>query len=268
MRRNLARSRQVTITVVGVIGVALTLLIPVFLAPWVDSTAARAFRDWVPVVLILLNYWQAGQFVTGTPNIQAESWLLRHDARFVAPVLRGWAQSAWGASIFAYLEIAYLAYYPFLPGAFAALLLVGGGRDVDRFWTIVLLAGYGACATLPFLQTRPPRVFDEKWSAGLPSGKIRAFNNWILRRGSIHVNTCPSAHVAIATACALALLLHGPVWVGLIFMWIAFSIAMGAVGGRYHYAMDAVLGALTAILAVVVALALTAPFGFGSVSGG
>jgi membrane-associated phospholipid phosphatase len=109
---------------------------------------------------------------------------------------------------------------------------------------------------LPFLQTRPPRVLGEKWSAALPYGKMRAFNQWILRLGSIHANTFPSVHVAIATDCALLLLRVGPLWVGLGFLWIAISIALGAVGGRYHYAADDIFGAAAAVAAFRVGLAL------------
>lgn len=260
LRRDLDRVRRTRITAIGTAGAAITLLAPVLLTHWLGSPVARAFRDWVPLLLILLYYRQAGEFVTGA-NIEVEAWLLRQDARLAAPLLERCAHSTLGAWIFTYLEIAYLTYYPLLPGAFAAFLLTGGGRDAGRFWTIVMLAEYGACSSLPFLQTRPPRVLAEKWSSAFPSGKVRAFNLWILRQGSIHANTCPSAHVAAATACALALLLHGPLWVGLGFAWIAFSIALGAVGGRYHYAADTVLGALTAVIAFLAALALAMPPG-------
>jgi len=58
---------------------------------------------------------------------------------------------------------------------------------------------------LAFVQTRPPRVLEEKWGLSLASGRLRAFNLWILRNGSVRANTFPSAHVAIVVACALAL---------------------------------------------------------------
>jgi membrane-associated phospholipid phosphatase len=89
-------------------------------------------------------------------------------------------------------------------------------------------------------------MLGEKWTDGLPSGRVRAFNLWILQRGSIQANTLPSAHVAITGACALSLLRLGPQPAGLIFLWIAVSIALGAVSGRYHYALDAILGFLVA----------------------
>lgn len=50
---------------------------------------------------------------------------------------------------------------------------------------------------------------------------------------------------------ALVLLRLAP-WQGLVFLAIAISIALGAVAGRYHYAADAVLGAIVAAVAFLV----------------
>jgi membrane-associated phospholipid phosphatase len=92
-------------------------------------------------------------------------------------------------------------------------------------------------------------MLGEKCSVAPRLGKVRAFNLWILRRASIQANTFPSAHVAIATACALTMLQLCPLWVGLGFLAIAIGIALGAVTGRYHYAADAILGVAVALAA-------------------
>jgi hypothetical protein len=57
--------------------------------------------------------------------------------------------------------------------------------------------------------------------------------------------------VAITMACGLVLLQLAPVWLGLIFLWVAISVACGAVGGRYHYMADAILGVLVALAALL-----------------
>ena len=151
----------------------------------------------------------------------------------------------------------YLAYYFALPLSLAALYLVGASHEADRFWTVVLLACYASCSTLPFIQLRPPRLLKEQGAPAVGSSKVRAFNLWILSRGSIHANTFPSAHVAITTAGALVLLNLGPLWVGLVFLWVALSIALGAVAGRYHYAADSILGVLLAGVAFLAGIAVT-----------
>jgi hypothetical protein len=206
-----------------------------------------AVRDWMPLALLPMFYWQAGRFVTGA-DVKAEERLLRLDRRLVGPMLDRGARYPW---IFTYLEVSYFSYYAVMPASLAALYLTGAIRAADHFWTVVLLAAYGSCSTLPFLQTRPPRALGEKWKVALPAGKMRAFNLWILREGSIQANTCPSAHVAITMACGLVLLQLAPVWLGLIFLWVAISVACGAVGGRYHYMADAILGVLVALAALL-----------------
>jgi len=196
-------------------------------------------------------YWQAGQFVTHADK-GLEKKLEQLDCSVVAPLLEWCARRSVGVWILSYLELAYLFCYVSMPLGLATLYLLRGGHKVDHFWAIVLAATYPCYGLLPFLQTRPPRMLVEKWSRSLPVSRVRAFNLWILRHASIHANTFPSAHVASTTACALILLGVGPVWVGLIFVWIAFSIAIGAVTGRYHYAADAVLGSMVALAAFLI----------------
>ena len=256
-RLDLDRVRRMKITALGSGAVAVTLFASLVLPHLVAPRAASITRDWIPNLLVLLFYSLAGQFVTRA-DVDVEARLERLDRRLVAPRLEWCARRPLGGWILTYLELAYLSYYAAMPLALAALYLSGRRREADRFWTVVLLAAYGSSGTLPFIQTRPPRMLGEKWSVPLPSGKVRAFNLWILRHGSIQTNTCPSSHVAIAAACALALLRVGPVWAGLGFLAVAISIALGAVAGRYHYAADAILGFLVAGAAWLAGTALAA----------
>jgi len=244
-RPNLGLVRRATITTIGVAALAITLIAALLLPRLVAPLPASVTRDWIPYLLLLMFYWQAGQFVTHT-DFSVEARLQSLDGALVAPLLEWCARLSVGTWILAYLELAYLFCYASLPLGLATLYLLRQGRNAGHFWTVVLLAAYASYGALPFLQTRPPRVLGEKWSEPLLSGRVRALNFWILRHASIHANTCPSAHVASTTACALVLLRLTPLWVGLLFLFIAVSIALGAVAGRYHYAADAFLGVLVA----------------------
>jgi membrane-associated phospholipid phosphatase len=96
------------------------------------------------------------------------------------------------------------------------------------------------------MQTLPPRLLhgDE----GLPcrKQKIRTMNLFVLQHGSIQLNTFPSAHVASTVAASLVLIHLVPA-AGLVFLLISASIAVGAVVGRYHYALDVIFGAALSI---------------------
>jgi hypothetical protein len=249
-RRALDRGRRAKIIVLGSGAVIITLLVSVVLPRLVTPRVSSISRDWIPYLFLFLFYLQGGQFVTGA-DIELESRLERLDRRMVAPLLEWCALRNARVWILTYLEMAYLSYYLVLPLALVALYGSGRQSQAVRFWTVVLLAAYGSCGTLPFIQTRPPRMLGEKWSIPQPSGRVRALNLWILRRGSIQANTLPSAHVAITAACALSLLWLGPVWAGAVFLVVAISIALGAVSGRYHYAADAILGAIVACAALL-----------------
>ena len=249
-RRALDRGRRAKIIALGFSGVAINIFAAVVLPRLASPGPASIVRDWIPYLFLFMFYSQGGQFVTGA-DVKLEEKLERLDSRIVAPLLEWCARRTAGIWILTYLEIAYLSYYPVLPLALAALYLSGRRAEAVTFWTVVLLAAYGSCGTLPFLQTRPPRMLGEKWSVPLPSGRVRALNLWILRQGSIQANTLPSAHVAITGACALSLLWLGPLWVGAVFLVIAISVALGAVSGRYHYAADAILGAIVACFALL-----------------
>jgi hypothetical protein len=256
-RHGLDRVRQAKITALGIGAIASMIFGAVLLPEWVSPLAASITRDWIPCLLVLQFYALAGQFVTRV-DAQVEMRLERLDQRWAAPVLEWCARQPSGAFVFTCLELAYFSYYISILLAVGALFWCGAQREADFFWTVVLAAAYGSCGMLAFVQTRPPRMIGEKWSAHLPSGKARAFNIWILRHGSVQANTIPSAHVAIATACALALIEIGAVWIGLIFLAVAIGIAFGAVAGRYHYLADAVLGILLAAMALVGGIVLAA----------
>jgi hypothetical protein len=254
-QRWLDRGRRLKITVLGSAGTAATLFASLVLPGLAGPLTASITRDLLPCVLILLFYSLAGQFVTGA-DAGLETRLLRLDRLMVAPPLVWCAGRFFGAWLLSILELAYLSYYAALPGAAAMLLLAGKGKHADHFWTVVLIAAYASCGMLAFIQTRPPRMLEEKWSAALPSGRLRAFNLWILRNGSVGANTFPSAHVAIAVACALALLSVGPLWAGAALIVLGAGIALGAVAGRYHYGADAILGLVTAVAAWLAGIGL------------
>jgi hypothetical protein len=255
--RELDTARRTTITAIGAGGLAITAFASQLLPRLAAPLAASVGRDWIPYLLLLMFYWQAGRFVTRT-DVEFEARLERLDRKLAGPVLEWCARRPTGVWILTYLEVAYLFCYVSMPLGLGALYVLRKGHEADYFWTVVLLATYASYSVLPFIQTRPPRVLGEKWSVPLPSGKVRAFNLWILRHASVQANTFPSAHVASTTACALILLHVGPAWVGLVFLWIAASIALGAVAGRYHYAADAILGAIVASAAFLAGTGLAA----------
>ena len=109
----------------------------------------------------------------------------------------------------------------------------------------MLAAGFVCYGALPWLQTRPPRAIEAAPLVAT-SSLLRRLNLAILNRGSVGVNTLPSGHAATAAAVALSVWSTAP-HAGGVFAIVAILIAIATVAGRYHYAVDTVLGALVGV---------------------
>ncbi len=230
------------ITALGLLGAA---LIAARLALSTRSPlTASVIGDWLPCLLMLIVYWQAGRFF-GNPHQTLQGHLIEFDRRWIGALLDRWTRQ-WNATwAGAYFELAYLLCYALIPCGVAVLYRTHHRGAVDHYWATVLPASYLCYLLIPFAQTLPPRLLPGAGSApsAKPNSKIRSFNLYILRRASIQLNTFPSAHVAATVAASLVLIAWVPA-VGFLFLLIALSIAAGAVLGRYHYALDVILGIL------------------------
>jgi membrane-associated phospholipid phosphatase len=248
--RRLPGPRRMNVTVIGMAALAATFA-GARAGEVLPPLAASVVRDWLPAPLLLMVYWQAGQFFLRIDE-SVQSRFARLDARLVTPVLDWCVARPVGRVLLTWLELAYLFCYPMVPFALAAVYLLRRGQEADHFWSVVLPATYFCYVMVPFVQTLPPRMLGEHARAAPPPTEVRKFNLWILLHASIHANTFPSAHVAASMACALVLL-RLDLGVGLGFLVVAISIALGAVAGRYHYAIDAIAGTVVAVIAFVAA---------------
>jgi membrane-associated phospholipid phosphatase len=249
--RPLPSWRRAKVTAISIVGLGATITAAIWLPRVLSDLAASVVRDWLPATLVLLVYWQTGNFFT-EPDQQFQDRLERIDARIVGPFLYHLSHSPAGVWIAIYLELAYLLCYAMIPMSMGVLYLLRLGRHADSFWTVVLISTYISYGALPFVQTLPPRVLDEPWLVPLPSNPVRRFNLWLLRHASIHANTFPSAHVAASTGAALVLTSLAPWSIGLVFTAIAVGIGIGTFAGRYHYASDSVAGFAVAVIVFAV----------------
>jgi hypothetical protein len=244
-QRHLARNRRAKVAAFGIASIGCVLV-----APWIhrflSPLASSVIRDWLPAPLFLVAYWTAGQFFVA-PNEKFQDRLIRFDCRIFGRFRNHPAGANLLRAIAAYFELAYLLCYALVPFGIGALYIAHFGRYADEFWRMVLPSAYLCYAALPFAQTLPPRMLASGGEPLLPPTRVRELNVKILHYGSIHVNTFPSGHVATSFSVSLVLL-HLLPPVGLVFLWISVSIAIGAVLGRYHYAADALAGAAVAMV--------------------
>jgi membrane-associated phospholipid phosphatase len=241
--RRVPGKRSWQIAELGLAGTVL-ISIPPFLSTRFPG-AARALGDWLPNLVLLIVYWQAGRFF-GTPNQKLQDWLNEFDKKRLGKFLDDWRRSYSKTWIGGYFELAYMLCYVVVPLGVGVLYLAHLRAGIDEYWLTVLPATYISYIPMPFTQTLPPRLLNPAEDGACAGQKIRQLNLFILRHASIHLNTLPSGHVAAAVSAALVLLRLTPV-AGAAFLLMALSIAVGAVVGRYHYTVDVVLGAIVPI---------------------
>ena len=235
-----------SLAVIAIMIVELGRLSAFFLSPGHLSV----LHDCLSVVLFLVPYWQTGEFFL-QPNLKMQNRLLAFD-RWLLPGIA--AKSGTERTAIGFLlEVAYLFCYPLVPLGLLAMYIAGLREKIDGYWFVVLVSTYICYALTPFVPAFPPRslVNDQASAPANNTNKGRIFNRWILKRGSIHAISFPSAHVASAFAIALVFLRYA-LPVGVVFLVVAVLISLAAVVGRYHYVLDVLLGAATALAVFLV----------------
>jgi len=208
------------------------------------SGAPEPLRDWLPVPLMALAYWQSGCFFQiANPKLQS---LFEHSERKILHVLRIDAAQLARTWLGGVLEFAYMFCYPVVPLGLAVLYLSGFNSAADKYWTIVLLSAYPCYILLPFIQLLPPRLVERTDVSRNRAAYLRGFNLWLVRHVTHEANTFPSGHVAASAAIALVLLRFTPA-AGVVFAFIAAGIAAGCIVGRYHYIVDVAAALILAV---------------------
>ncbi len=239
-----------------------------------SSRFLAATRDWIPSLLILLAYRESGLFFTPDPTHRFDYIFIQWDdlilkSRWVVHTL------TWSAPwLQRYLEFAYFLCYPIVPLGLGTLYLARQfsfrrrgtraavdsrrsdappaerryGFAIELFWTAVLLASFTCYLLFPLVPLMPPRELFNDVPGPQVAPLLRGMNHWLLGKYSVGASLFPSAHVAATTAMALAIRRYLR-RLGWLFIVIAVSIALATVYGRYHYAADALAGALVGISA-------------------
>ena len=234
-RRDFARARPALLIAAAVAWGAFVLLR--------DRTLSPALFVIVPSLVLLAGYWLSGLLFV-RPDVRLERWLYAVDERVLirSGVLERFRRSPHAVRDF--FEVCYLLVYVAVPAGAVMVIGLRHTEHLDRFWTVVLLAEFACYGMLPWLQTRPPRVLEPGDGTGV--GGVRRLNLGLVNQASIQVNTLPSGHAAGACATALAVLSVSTA-AGIPFLFLALSISIATVVGRYHYVVDTVLGALVAL---------------------
>ncbi len=143
------------------------------------------------------------------------------------------------------LHAAYLSYYLILAGAPLGLLVSGRRQAAREAATLIMCAFYVCYSAFAFFPVAGPRyVFPLAHNAATATLPAR-LTQQLLNSASAWGTAFPSSHVAAALVASLAAW-RGWRPLGAVLIPAAVLLALGTVYGQFHYAVDAIAGALVA----------------------
>ena len=201
-----------------------------------------ASDSWMPLLLLLFFYSEMPALIQAAGHADGfDADVIRiEQALFGSQPAQEWARAFPSRAVSEGLHLAYLAYYPIIY-VVPALLWWTGRRSEFGAAVFVLVLTFVACFVIYLIvPVAGPRYL---WPSAAPEGLFRSIATWLLETRSSRGTAFPSSHVAVAAAqTVLACRVFGArgAFVGV----IAAGLALGAVYGGFHYAVDVIAGAL------------------------
>jgi membrane-associated phospholipid phosphatase len=214
----------------------------------------RALVDWAPLGVMPLLYTELATLNKAV-----------HGGRYFDDIIIGWEQALfggqpsqeWAASAPALwvsepLHAAYLSYYLiiFVP---PILLFLRGDRDRFRAGVFALMLTFFVhYLFFIYFPVQGPRYLYPAPTGELENGVIYQLVHRVLEAGSSQGSAFPSSHVGVSVAQTLVVWRFLPRLAPIITL-LTIGLALGAIYGGFHYATDAVFGALLGVLAFMIA---------------
>jgi membrane-associated phospholipid phosphatase len=163
-------------------------------------------------------------------GIDPSLWLDAHPSVFLTEVLTAF----------------YCTYYFLIPGLAVTLLFSRRDDDIKKFMTATCATFFISYLAFIFLPVAGPRFyFADLYQHKLVGVLFRPLADFIMDNAAFRGGAMPSSHVAVAVVAAFfAVRAYGrKAW---FIVPVVVGLALGTVYGRYHYAIDVVIGAIIA----------------------
>jgi membrane-associated phospholipid phosphatase len=164
-----------------------------------------------------------------------------------------WAASWSSVVLSEILHSAYVSYYAIIFVVPTLLALRGRHQEFSEAVFVLLLTFTVCFAAFIVFPVSGPRYI---WSArpDVASGPVRQFTLWVLESRSSRGTAFPSSHVAVATTQSLlAIVYFGRR--GVLVAIVSILLAIGAIYGGFHYAVDVLAGVALGLTVAAVGLA-------------
>ena len=218
--------------------------------PW------QFIRDWYPLSTIALFYFEMGKLTQ----------LVFH--RFFDDVIIRWEKQVFrgmpsielsdkfpSVLLSESLHLCYFSYY--VIAVFLAAWLYFQGKTVDFQETVFAetLTFNLSLLCYPFIPAAGPRYHFDKIEGKLATGFFFRLTHAILSTGSSKGTAFPSSHVSLSVIVLLCAFRYDTT-AFLILLPFCTGLTLGTVYGRFHYAIDALAGAVLAVLLFIITLVL------------
>jgi membrane-associated phospholipid phosphatase len=217
-----------------------------------EGSFAELVGGGYPFVLVTPFYWQLGvmQLDLGTiRDTVVQRWELD---LFGGQVSATWHQAMPSATLSFVLHLCYGAYY-WMIALVVLWLFFRGKRDAFRragfigglaLYTCYLIFAVFPVAGPYFSFAQPTGTFVDNWPA--------RYVYFMLDNGSSMGTAFPSSHI-VASWCVVYAAWRDARALALVLAPVAFCLALGTVYGQFHYAVDALAGAVLALLLMAAA---------------
>ena len=212
--------------------------------------AAAFLGDFCPLLVDAALYTEIGLVNTAagvSHDSLVQGW---EEALFGGQPSRDWIRAAPWPWLSWPLHLGYLSYYFILAGGPLALWL-SGRRDGARRAILLIMATFYVCYAIFYMfPVAGPRYLFPLARNAATAVAPAVFAQRLLEQGAAWGTAFPSSHVAVALVASAAAWREWRL-LGAILLPAAALLSFGTVYGQFHYAVDALAGAVVAALAVV-----------------
>jgi membrane-associated phospholipid phosphatase len=219
----------------------------------------RVIGDWYVLALMPMLYTELAIL-----NVAV------HNGRYFDDIILRWEQQLFNGQpsrdlaaafpnvlLSEFLHFAYISYYLIIYVPLLVLYLRGRTEEHQRAAFTLMLTFFAHYVFFIYFPVQGPRYLFPPPSGEIANGTMYQLAHQILEAGSSRGAAFPSSHVGVAfTQTAIAFIVMKR-WAPVLAV-LSTGLAVGAVYGGFHYATDAVVGFVYAMLLVMVLAALIA----------
>lgn len=217
---------------------------------------ATAWRDFYPLIMLPALYLELAVLNRAV-----------HDGRYFDPLVLRWEAGLFGGqpsrelaaalplpALSETLHAAYLSYYLLIYAPPLVLYLQRRFAAFREMLFALMLTFFVHYLFFIYFPVQGPRYLFPPPGGELADGVVYGLAHGVLEAGSSRGAAFPSSHVAIAVVQTVLTVRHLPRLAPLVAL-LTLGLAAGAVYGGFHYAVDALAGALLGLV-----LVLASPF--------